>query len=428
MIYDEAPKPRILLQNVKSETALHVAVQRYSGTVGFLRGYGDGLRVESWDAIVSVGDPQLSASNLRVIQIGGTPCGSRWSPGSRYYQSIDTITSYGAELVINDDLPSALAQIVKRELLPQLRTIPLPRGAIVTPHFSASNRETHFTPLISDLDGNAFAAIYRPDSGAQECLYLPEGIADITPWLLYVFERWSADAPDIFPAAPDWTRDDRWMTAGEIDARDSMVSARAEVEKAVRRLEEVEREAESSLALVSEAANRNERKLLTGTGDVLVAAVSSALERIGFTVHDMDAEGRREKLEDLRIEDPAEDRWLALCEIKGYNKGGQLNDLQKLGRFVERYLVENKGRMPQARWYVVNQFRDRDPSTRKQLLWGQDTDLVAFGESGGLTIDTRSIFLLDKDVTTGSISQDDAKRLLKNATGRFDYPVERPMA
>ncbi|GAA3174767.1 hypothetical protein GCM10020255_065380 [Rhodococcus baikonurensis] len=92
----------------------------------------------------------------------------------------------------------------------------------------------------------------------------------------------------------------------------------------------------------------------------------------------------------------------------------------KINRFVERY-ARDTGQWPDARWYVVNQFRERDPSSRMQLLRGQDADVEGFAESDGLAIDTRSIFLLDKDVASGVKTSDEARRLLRESTGRFAY-------
>lgn len=157
--------------------------------------------------------------------------------------------------------------------------------------------------------------------------------------------------------------------------------------------------------------------MLTGTGDELVQAVAGALTRLGFVVEDRDAIGAREKLEDLRVRDGD---WIALCEVKGYTKGGSVTDMVKINRFVERY-VRDTNAWPDARWYVVNQFKDRDPSSRMQLLRGQDEDVEGFAESNGLAIDTRSLFLLDKAVANGEIDKGKARTLLREAVGRFGY-------
>jgi hypothetical protein len=75
-----------------------------------------------------------------------------------------------------------------------------------------------------------------------------------------------------------------------------------------------------------------------------VDIVHQTLELFGFEVTNVDeglAEGQAKK-EDLRVEDGD---WIALCEVKGYSKGGKLADLQKLNGFGTLYAVET-GRPP----------------------------------------------------------------------------------
>ncbi len=207
------------------------------------------------------------------------------------------------------------------------------------------------------------------------------------------------------------------MTAREVAARNTWEKAQAEAERARAEAERVEQEAQETLRELREEVDQSERLLLTATGDVLVQAVKAALERLGFVVEDMDAKGSREKLEDLHVRDGD---WLALCEVKGYTKGGSVTDIGKINRFVERY-GRATGSWPDARWYVVNQFSGRDPSARMQLLRGQDEDVEEFAESDGLAIDTRSLFLLDKDVSEGRIEKDEARLKLRESVGRFGY-------
>ncbi|MFE3572516.1 hypothetical protein ACFXON_24210, partial [Bacillus subtilis] len=111
----------------------------------------------------------------------------------------------------------------------------------------------------------------------------------------------------------------------------------------------------------------------------------------------MDAEGEREKREDLRVIDGD---WIAICEIKGYGKGASTTDLLKIGRF-ETLFVQETGKLPDAKWYVVNQFRERPPSARQPMLKGQDGSVEEFASGNGLAIDSRELFQLDKAVAAG---------------------------
>jgi len=77
---------------------------------------------------------------------------------------------------------------------------------------------------------------------------------------------------------------------------------------------------------------------------------------------------------------------------------------------------------PDAQWYIVNQFRDRDPGTRPEILRGQDADVDAFADDDGLVIDTRTLFRLRKDVAEGSLAAEEARATLRAARGRLVYP------
>lgn len=123
-------------------------------------------------------------------------------------------------------------------------------------------------------------------------------------------------------------------------------------------------------------------------------------------------------MEDLRITDA---NWTAIGEVKGNTGGGSTTDLLKLSRFTKAFQQET-GRFPEAQCYIVNQFRERDPSSRKDLLWGQDDDVKAFAENDGMMLDTRVLFSLARDHAEGLIDSTAARALLSQARGRFEYP------
>ncbi|MFI5541569.1 hypothetical protein ACIA5H_34820 [Nocardia sp. NPDC051900] len=50
--------------------------------------------------------------------------------------------------------------------------------------------------------------------------------------------------------------------------------------------------------------------------------------------------------------------------VLGYTSGGKPGDLQKIERFASLYALDNQ-KLPSGKWYIVNQFRERDPSTRR---------------------------------------------------------------
>lgn len=169
-----------------------------------------------------------------------------------------------------------------------------------------------------------------------------------------------------------------------------------------------------------EEADQSERLLLTGTDTSLVDVVRKTLELFGFDVTDVDAglaEGQAKK-EDLRV---ADGDWISLCEVKGYTKGAKLGDIGKLQGYATLFAAET-GHAPTALWYVVNHWRETDPSSRANLLQGGDEYIEAFAEQGGLVVDTRDLFRLRKAVEAGSISTDAVRELLKSSAGRFEQP------
>jgi hypothetical protein len=422
IVYGEAARPRVIIDGFNKNHPFAAVVERYAGTVRYLVEDPD-VRWESWDAVVSLGSPHLpshSSGHLRLLQIGGSPSGMfRRNPGQTIFAPLKHTDRVGDELVVPDDLPDdELRDLVKAELLP------LVVGA------SADDRRYRISPqevfdegrfnlpLLQDLDGYAYATLYRPHMGPGECLYLPDLLTNLAPWLLYAFKRWAGEQPDVFPSQPEWTLDPTWMTPAEMAAQQDANDKRAEAERARVTCEAAVAEAEAALQKARESADEEERLLLTGTDTPLADIVHRTLEMFGFEVTNVDeslAEGQAKK-EDLRVADSA---WLALCEVKGYSKGARLLDLQKLNGYATLYAAE-AGKPPSAMWYVVNQFRGTDPNSRPQVLQGGDEYVDAFGQQGGLVIDTRDLFRLRKAVEAGRLSKEAAREMLVVSSGRFE--------
>ncbi|WP_454561373.1 hypothetical protein [Mycobacterium haemophilum] len=118
---------------------------------------------------------------------------------------------------------------------------------------------------------------------------------------------------------------------------------------------------------------------------------------------------------------------MALAEVKGYGGGGKTSDFQKITRFVDIYQHQNKT-LPDATWYVVNQFLSIPPDNRPQLMEGQAEDVDVFVENlNGVLVDTRALFVLDKRVAIGELSKEEARRMLMSARRRFslDEPLDQ---
>lgn len=426
VIYDDNERPRVVVQGFDSSHPFAAALEKYAGLVD----YHDGVRHIRWrsrDALVSIGDPRIfvgDSAHLRVIQIGGTPMGERQYPTNIDYPGIKLPfgedPSYGEELELPDELVGEWRELTRKLLVPALKgTVPR-RGF----RFRDEHESSCCTPFVCDLDGLAFAMRYHPCRGPIDCLYLPEDVIDdITPWILAAFKAWATDEPHTFPAEPDWVSDPQWMNSAEIEATAALERSRADAQQVAHQLEQQVREAEARLAEVREAADASTRVLLTGTDTPLVDALEALFTRLGFSVRNMDKqEGSREKREDLQV---SWGQWTAIAEAKGYTSGGKPGDLQKIERFASLYVLDNQ-KLPSGKWYIVNQFRDRDPGTRRPLMRNHSSDVSVFGDGGGLVIDTRDLFLLDKAVAASHISAERARNLLMTSSGFFELPAAQP--
>lgn len=418
VVYGEADKPRVLTSGFGRDHPFAAVVEKYAGYVHYLD-ESEEIRWESFDALVVVGNTYTRGGHLRVLQIGGRPLGQRLvASGGKSALTITTRT--GDEVVVPDSLPEPFRDIVKRELLPLVSADSDKRAYEwrISPYGFHATAPDKFFPLLHDLDGYAFGAIYSPPAGVQECIYLPEVVEDITPWLLAAFARWAEELPEVFPSEPEWTDKREWMTGAEIDAASQVEQDRAELDRRIAEAEKVLAKSEKAFHELREQVDSSERRLLTSNDDPLVEAVTQALKGFGFTVTNVDAtlvEGQAKK-EDLRVTDG---EWVALAEVKGYTKGGKLTDISKLqGTHAPIYATE-AGKLPDAMWYIVNQWRETDPSNRPQILKGADEFVETFGSQGGLVLDTRELFRLAKAVDSGMVPADQAREMLKGSTGRF---------
>jgi len=99
-------------------------------------------------------------------------------------------------------------------------------------------------------------------------------------------------------------------------------------------------------------------------------------------------------------------------------RGAKTSDLID-AKGYDALFLERWGRRPRLQWHVINAFRGRDPSTRPEPFAGHEDVVAAFG---GLIIDTRSLFLMIRDLRRGDLSPEDARALLWNSDlGLYQY-------
>lgn len=377
-------------------------------------------------------------AHLRVLQFGGSPV-SLWEAPSSFGTPGPTLSeSHGDELHIPPACPTNLRGLVGDTLSPLFEGQGSRRTVLQQTWDRQTQNPTTFTPLLTTSDQKPLAAIYRhPDIAEVWWLPVNERDAetfDFAAWISAALDAWHRDDPERFPGPPDWARSKEWMTREELQLQVAVEQAQAELERQQVELGEKIAAAESALAEAQARHDIKERILLTGQSDELVDAVHSMLDGLGFDVEDVDkkraAEDRetggmpRPKLEDLRVTD-LDTSWRALAEVKGYVGGGKTNDFQKIGRFIGLYQAQNSGSLPDATWYVVNQFLSRPPDTRPQLMENQAEDVDAFAESfNGVLVDTRDLFVLCQRVARDEVTKEEARRMLMSAQRHFSLDEE----
>jgi hypothetical protein len=268
-------------------------------------------------------------------------------------------------------------------------------------------------------DGNMIAGAFER-SGSGWCWALPYVPQNPELWLAAALSDWHERTPEKVPALPGWRARAAWATPREATVRADLAVLRGERERLLADLDARESALRSAETAAIAAADAGPRRLLTAQGAKLVDAVTDALETLGYAVENVDNEDTgvsgQPKVEDLRVNDPDEPGRTNITEVRGYIGGAKVSDLQRIARFAALQVVRT-GVLPTTRWYVVNQFLNTDPDTRRRPLAGSEDDLSVFAEDGGLVIDTRDLFLLARRVDDGEMSTATARLLLRRAAG-----------
>lgn len=323
-------------------------------------------------------------------------------------------------------LPERISVLTHEQLEPLFKARPAHQYFTANMHgpvsFPSAPEKPVLKPFIKTGGGNVLAGMYER-SPTSEAWVLPSDTPDVVSWIRAALAEWHSLSPDRFPGVPDWSEQPEWMTAEERDISARVKDIRHQRVVLLDTLDAQERDLLQELRDAQGRASQYQRALITSQSDSLKDAAMRAFSEIGFQVTDADLDAvPDDHLEDLRIEDPDAPEWIALAEVKGYTKGAKTEALTQLMRFNVRYL-QRTGKTANASWYVVNQFLNRDPSTRQPVLNGKDDDVAAFAAGGGLVIDSVTLFNLLRLVQDGKMGADKARALLRSAVGRLEIPV-----
>jgi hypothetical protein len=241
-------------------------------------------------------------------------------------------------------------------------------------------------------------------------------------WLRWFLEELRDQYSDMFPSSEDWRTDDKWTPPElrqALDARDTLKAKRAEV---LAQLDQEEAAADAAVDTYTRVAEESHWRLVTDQGSSLEVAVSDAFTTLGFNVESRDRElaPGEPKMEDLRLTDEEAPGWVALVEVKGFEKGASPKGATQLAvRPVMAYLKESGG-SPGALYYVVNHDTKLPPPERPTALH-RDSAVDLLGEYNGALIDTRDLLAAVVAVLREPSRAASIRRELRESRGRWHY-------
>lgn len=414
--FGQRPKPRMLVVGMDDDVLAN-RLRSLVPTASFVT--AEQLNAEinqrEWElAVLWECDAQI-ITEVNVVQFGGSRTARMTHSTSTFFGYVDT------------EVPSTVYKLPENSvaevgrLAPRLGEHLSEAGRSCTMAISTLGFSGVIVPFLLNSNGHAVAGIFRrSERGPREWWWLPAGAPEPDHWVAAALARWRAAEPDRFePDVTDWLSDPRWQTNDERAGTEKLQALEAKHADAVKSYMAERAALEAERQRASEMAELKERRLLTSQGDELKDEVAHALRDLGFRVEDADVEHAKkgDLLEDLRVFDWEDPDWVALVEVRGYTGGAKLSDLQRIARFVARYAAAS-GKLPDATWYVVNQFIGTDPGTRPEPLASNTEEVRTFAEDGGLVVDTKDLFGLRERVRGGEVSKEDARTQLK-ASGRL---------
>lgn len=428
-VVGEKPRPRALILGFKSDTA---ELQKHFASHRVISSLAE-VRQEEFDLLLVAGDGRHSvAPHLFVIALGHVNCGLPEDRSDFTFRGATAAyVSFGddsvaTEFLIADWMTGRLRRLAEDDLLPcvvgRARNPVIAELVRVRGGLNVGNdKPKAVRPFISTRDGHALAGSFvRRAQPPSHYWLLPFGV-DLGAWIDVALEEWHGLAPDRFPLV-EWRYSEPWLTPEERKFVAEVEKAEFDKRNAIAAFEAIEAKARRDLQSARTEADAKARRLLTAQASELVEAVAQALAELGFEVEDMDkVHPENDRREDLRVRDPRDPEWVALVEVRGYKGGAQLNDLLRIQRFQNRYTSEMKGVAATRLWYVVNQFIERDPAKRPQVLNGNADELQTFSDAGGLAFDTRDLFSAWRDVRSGACP---ARTILETMKGTGRWPVE----
>lgn len=423
------PRPRALFQDLPSEIV--DAVSPLFPTFEVV-GRDDPVHEEEFDVLIAASIPFHPARHLHVITFGVVPSVEPAASERRYVVLRLAGETFARELRIPESVEPGLRDLINRDLIPWFAELhPKPTVVLANQFSGLQGHGPEFLPAIdavepflvagsSDVLAGRCSQWSEDGEQAGRIWFLPIEVHDYAAWVRAALREFHEIDPVRVPALPEWWSTGPWRTPAQMVADRDLREAATERARVTAALDEAVQQAQDRYQSATDQSLAGPLRLLTESGTALEDEVGRVLETFGFDVRDMDgvypAGDRRE---DFQLRLPSGEDWVSLVEVKGYTRGAAVNDLARVERWATRYTAEH-GRIPSAKWHIVNVFRLEDPETRPQAL-PNDDDIRDFADHGGLLIDTRDLFRAWVAVDEGSSTAEAVRSSLLAANGRWRF-------
>lgn len=428
--FNVQPRPRVLFEDVPNDLLEDLVRLVPSFKLTFA---AEKVHETEFDLLVTFADHAgKRGKHLHVLSFGANHADTAHVGPRQAYLQRDAET-LAQEVTICSGTTTAVAELLKSTVIPHIPDskkyawhllYPYPHGLSLGGSIEG-DLEGHCTPLLHLGTEQFVYAFSNRRNGTSGGLHwaLPGITQNPDKWLRLFLDQVASIDPDSVPPELEWKTSERWSSPEVSGLVKDLQTLKQEHEKALHEFLAREQALKDQLKDAAAQADSGPGRLLTADGDELNVAVLKALQDLGFGVRDMDDhhdERTGAKLEDLRVNDPADSDWHCLAEVKGYTKGAKVNDVSQItGRPVAAYTKET-GDFPSAVWHIVNAWRGTSPSTRPVAI-PRDDDLMPLTDAGGALIDTRDLFEAWRDVHAGHADAEAVRVSLRSATTRWTY-------
>jgi hypothetical protein len=324
----------------------------------------------------------------------------------------------GHHIEVPANLPLDLDELVRRDLRSAVEARAQQYSFEV---IQGAGSGVKVTPFAFGPNTSMLCGRYQLGDDGSSVWAIPRDVPDALPWFMLSMKEWAQTNPRSFPQTPDWRNSDIWATDVERQTIREIADAKTERIRLAAQLGQRIATLESELTTSRDESDLYEKVLLTGQGDDLQRSATRALSEMGFTVKDMDEkwpDGMRR--EDLHIADDDVPGWLALGEVTGTRRGLGQDKVTRALNHLTAYIIRERPSVAPPMWLIANQFIEKDPNARHELLNADAIDGIR--EGGNLLLDSVALYRLLMFVRRDTRVAVQIRKALRDATGRFAVP------